>query len=197
MSRARVLALVLPMTLAAGCSDDTAEPQSELTDELAAHDGRPCPDELPVGDDPDGYGFGTNEPAEERPSMLSPEKVWVCKYWAGGQSTGSHQTYRWQLEGEPRKVGEDVRGALIEFLDELEPAEEDRACTADLGPRWMVSYSHEGDLTGVVIDDFGCDEVRLTDEPFEKAPGDPDQEGTVPGVLAGPTRLLLAAVDAR
>ena len=128
--------------------------------------------------------------------MLTPERVWVCRYEAHGQSQGDGQTYRWQLQGGPTKGDPALSAALSEFLDEVDPADEDRACTSELGPRWMISYSHQGDLTGVVVDDYGCREVRLTDEPFETAPGDPGQTGTVPGVLMGPARLLLAAIGA-
>src|SRR5688500_18712558 len=46
---------------------------SELTD---AGD-RPCPRELPTGDDPSGHGFGTEEPADERPTLLEPQEAWV------------------------------------------------------------------------------------------------------------------------
>ncbi|MDP9443546.1 MAG: hypothetical protein M3P83_04015 [Actinomycetota bacterium] len=56
----------------------------------------------------------------------------------------------------------------------------------------MLVYTHPGDLTGVVIDDYGCARIRLTDDPFQTAPGDSGQEGTVPGVLSGPPELLAA-----
>ena len=191
---ATMVALSVTWLSLAGCSDDVAEPQVDITDELTAHQGQPCPDQLPVGEDPDGYGFGTREPAEELPSLLTPESLWVCKYDPRGRTQGDGQTYLWHLQGLPTKGDATLRAALSEFLDEVEPADEDRACTADLGSRWMISYSHQGDLTGVVVDDFGCQEVRLTDEPFETAPGYPGQTGSVPGVLIGPGQLLLAAI---
>jgi hypothetical protein len=34
----------------------------------------------------------------------------------------------------------------------------------------MLVIARAGDLTGVVIDDYGCSDIRLTDEPFETAP---------------------------
>lgn len=75
-------------------------------------------------------------------------------------------------------------------VEQLEPPPGKTACTADLGPRYLVSYAYENDLTGVVIDDYGCQEVRLTEDPFTTVPGDPSQAGTVTGVLSGPTTLL-------
>ena len=61
-----------------------------------------------------------------------------------------------------------------------------RVCTEELGPRWMLVLSRSGDLTGVVVDGYGCRDVRLTDEPFTTVAG----EGAVEGVLTGPADLL-------
>jgi hypothetical protein len=60
----------------------------------------------------------------------------------------------------------------------------------ELGPRYLVSYTYKRDLTGVVIDRYGCREVRLTDNPFTTVPGAASGAGIVEGVLAGPTKLL-------
>jgi hypothetical protein len=54
----------------------------------------------------------------------------------------------------------------------------------------MLVYTHLADLTGVVVDDYGCASVGLTDDPFKTAPGESDQVGTVPGVLSVPVGLL-------
>jgi hypothetical protein len=51
-------------------------------------------------------------------------------------------------------------------------------------------YTHDGDLTGVVIDDYGCRNVRLTDNPHTTPPGADDQDGTVGGVLNGGAAVL-------
>jgi hypothetical protein len=72
----------------------------------------------------------------------------------------------------------------------LVPQHIDRVCTADLGSRLMLVYSHGNDLTGVVVDDFGCGDVRLTDEPFRTVPGEATQAGTVRGVLTDRGDLL-------
>lgn len=58
----------------------------------------------------------------------------------------------------------------------------------------MVVYSFEGDLTGVVVDDFGCRDVRLTDDPHDTAPGADGQEGTVGGVF-GDGQVILKALQ--
>lgn len=56
----------------------------------------------------------------------------------------------------------------------------------------MVVYSHAGDLTGVVVDDYGCRDVRLTDNPHVTPPGASDQVGTVGGILDGGATILHA-----
>lgn len=56
----------------------------------------------------------------------------------------------------------------------------------------MVVYSHAGDLTGVVVDDYGCRDVRLTDNPHVTPPGAGDRDGTVGGILDGGTAILHA-----
>jgi len=191
-----VAAMPLAAVLAfAGCGDDVAlvaPPQSGLVDELAAHNEQVCPDQLPLGEDPDGYGFGTGEPADERPSLLTPDAAWVCRYDArtGQGPNGDGSTIRWQRGSKPQPVASARLAALTEHLSKLRPADAVQVCTDELGPRWMLVFTHEGDLTGVVIDDYGCHDIRLTDEPFETAPGDPGQEGTVPGVLSAPDHLL-------
>jgi hypothetical protein len=196
MDAVRQVVAVVPLLAVlalAGCGDDVARPRSGLVDELAAHSGQACPDQLPLGEDPDGYGFGTGEPADERPSLLTPDEAWVCRYdptRIGSGPDGDGSTFRWQRDGMPQPVDSPHLAALTKHLDELKPADDARLCTDDLGSRWMLVFTHEGDLTGVVVDDYGCRSIRLTDEPFEVAPGDPGQEGTVPGVLSGPAQLL-------
>lgn len=49
-------------------STPTADSPEVRTGELDAADGRPCPQELPIGDDPGGHGFGVEAAAEKLPT---------------------------------------------------------------------------------------------------------------------------------
>lgn len=60
----------------------------------------------------------------------------------------------------------------------------------------MLVYATGRDLTGVVVDDFGCGDVSLTDDPFTTPPGAATQDGTVAGVLTGTDELLPALKSA-
>jgi hypothetical protein len=77
-------------------------------------------------------------------------------------------------------------------MDTVAVADRSGGCNDDLGPRWMVAYSRDGDLTGVVVDDYGCRDIRLTDNPHTTPPGADDQDGTVGGVLDGEAAILEA-----
>lgn len=200
LARAAITATsLLSVCLPAGCaeSDSSArvvdDPPSTIpVDEIAAHDGHVCPEHLPQGPNP-GHGFGTAEPAASGPSLPTLESAWVCQYNprdAGSRPEVDGTTWGWVREGEANPVDPDRLPALARSLTQLAPADSRAICTDDLGPRWMVVYSHARDLTGVVVDDYGCREVRLTDEPFGTVPGDAAQEGTVPGALSGPAGLL-------
>ena len=169
---------------------DAASPPDEPIAELAQHDGSFCPRSLPRASQ-ESYGFGTSERAEEAPSLWEPEEAWVCEYVtkniAPRDANGAW--YEWVRQGEPRRLSGEALHSFAAALRDLRPSEAD-VCTSDLGPRYLVSYVYESDLTGVVIDDYGCQEIRLTDEPFETVPGDAAQPGTVAGVLMGPADLL-------
>ena len=185
--------VVLLLGLVAGCSTGTttAEAPSVRSNELADAGGHPCPEELPIGEDPAGYGFGVEEPATQRPHLLEAQQAWVCEYALADRPDGT--TVGWGLAAQPSLVAEsdlaDLRTALA-GLDLIDP---DRACTDDLGPRWMVVYTHDGDLTGVVVDGYGCRSVRLSDNPHSTPPGADGQEGAVGGILDG-GRAVLEAV---
>lgn len=167
--------------------------------ELSDVAGEPCPDELPVGEDPDGYGHGVRSLATELPDLLEPEQAWVCQYGLVEQFSADPETGDlevsggvWVSSGEAEEVPASRLPELQEALDGLDLLEPDVACTADLGPRWLVSYAHDGDLTGVVVEDFGCGSVRLTDQPHSTPPGEADQDGLVRGQLRGGHDILVA-----
>lgn len=183
--------LGLATAVLTGCTptaDDPAVRPNEFTDA----GGRPCPKELPIGDDPSGHGFGIEEAADELPALLEPREAWVCQFntFDVGRAPSGGVIYGWRRAGEPMPVAAADLPDLQAALDELEPADRSRGCTADLGPRWMVVYGHDGDLTGVVVDDYGCRDVRLTDNPHITPPGADDQDGTVGGVLDGGAAIL-------
>jgi hypothetical protein len=191
-----LLGLASAALLLAGCDvpwSDTAtanEPEVHPS-ELTEADGRPCPRELPIGEDPSGHGFGAEEVADELPTLLAPQEAWVCQFNSFDVgTTPDGAVYGWRRAGHAEPVAAADLPDLKDALDELAPADHSGGCTADLGPRWMVVYSHAGDLTGVVIDDYGCRDVRLTDDPTTTPPGADGQVGTVGGVLDGGAAIL-------
>lgn len=191
-AQATVIASVLSAGFLSGCGgDDDATPQAvdESTSELAAHDGEPCPAQLPKSEN----GFGTDQPATSAPTLPAIESAWVCRYTPAAADPGpegSGNPYNWVLDPAAHPVDAALIPDLERALSQLAPQEPDLACAADLGPRWMLAYSNGGDLTGVVADDFGCHRVQLTDEPFEIVPGEPTGSGLVPGLLSAPEGLL-------
>jgi len=196
-SRSLAAAILLAAGVLTGCSnasDRATDPSVEASeDEISAHDGEVCPEVLPEAGDE--YGFGTSEPATSSPTLATPESAWVCVYDAtdvGPGADGDGATYGWTRSGEAAQVPSSQLAGISRSLDELAPAPRHQMCTADLGPRWMLVSVVGTDLTGVVVDGFGCGDVRLTDEPFEVVPGEASSSGTVPGVLAGPDDLLAA-----
>lgn len=177
-----------------GChmfATSTVERPAVQPEEMANAGGQPCPENLPIGDDPSGHGFGVERAAEQLPNLLEPQQAWLCRYdFFDRNSTPSGGTvYEWRLGAGPDPVPRVDLPALQDAIDDLSlPASQD--CTADLGPRWMVVYTHNGDLTGVVVDDYGCRSVRLTDNPHSTPPGADDQAGAVGGVLDGGASIL-------
>jgi hypothetical protein len=153
-------------------------------DEITGHAGQVCPGQLPPAP-PSTNGFGTNEPARFAPSLAAPESAWVCRY-----DPQSGMNVEWMRQGDQQPVPQRSLPSLADLLTELRPAANDGVCPSNIGPRWMLVYSIGTDLTAVVIDDYGCGKIRLTDDPFTTVPGDATQPGTVTGVLAGPADLL-------
>ena len=168
-----------------------ADPRSGSVDELSRHHGKFCPTVLPRAPR-ETYGFGDDRPAASVPTLSMPQEAWICRYDARDVAPdGSNGAwYEWVRQDAARRLDADELGAFSTAIAQLKPPAEDTACTMELGPRYLVSYASQNDLTGVVIDDYGCSEVRLTDDPFTTVPGDPSQPGTVAGVLNGPTGLL-------
>ncbi len=150
-----------------------------------------CPDTLPMTVDPGGHGFGPDQAASRLPDLPKPQTAWVCKYSAVDSGvTDNGMVFSWTRESEPRPVDPAQLPALADDLRHLSLPDEVLACTADLGPRWLLAYPGEDGLIGVVVDDYGCREVRLTDDPFVTTAGAADTHGTVTGTLAAPEGIL-------
>jgi len=194
-----VIGLAAAVLLLTGCdtpwsSTPTADNPTVRPNELADAHNRPCPLALPIGDDPSGHGFGVEEAATEFPDLLEPQQAWVCLYNAVDVATTPNGgvIYGWRRAGKAQPVAAAEIPDLQAALDDLGPADRSGGCTSDLGPRWMIVYNHDGDLTGVVVDDYGCRDVRLTDDPHVTPPGADDQDGTVGGILDGGSVILEA-----
>ncbi|TQM96097.1 hypothetical protein FB476_0957 [Ornithinimicrobium humiphilum] len=195
--RVTVTALAAVALALTGCvvtTEGAADTPTVQPGELDEAGGNPCPEELPIGDDPSGHGFGVEHAAEELPELLEPQEAWVCRYDSEDRATteSGGVVMGWRRAAGPDAVAPETLPALGEALDGLALVPDDQACTADLGPRWMVVYSHDGDLTGVVVDDYGCRRVRLTDDPHHTPPGSDGQEGVVGGILDGGHAVLEA-----
>ncbi len=179
------------LTSSCGGERVATDPPSEPVDELSQHDGEFCPTVLPRAPR-ETYGFGVDRRAATVPNLWRPQEAWICRYDARDVAPkGSNGAwFDWVRQGAPRRLDADELQAFSTAVERLQPPTGSRVCTADLGPRYLVSYAFENDLTGVVMDDYGCHEVRLTDDPFTTVPGDPSRPGTVAGVLSGPSWSL-------
>lgn len=188
---------VLILVAFVACSDDgtsTELPEIASTmDEVGAHPaGKLCPDRLPIGEDPGGHGFGVDEPATARPDLPAPDGAQLCRYTATDVATTSSGgvVMAWDRDGPIVTLDDDELTSLAPALVELAPPPVGQGCNDDLGPRWLLVLVDGDDLIGVVVDDYGCRTVRLSDEPFSNPPGEAAQPGIVPGVLKGPDDLV-------
>jgi len=194
----RAFSTMLGLLVAVGWSTQScgghvqaASPARHPTDELTRHGGMFCPETLPRAPRAT-YGFGTEQDATAAPTLWKPQRAWLCRYVSRNVAPRSSNGawLEWERLGAPQRLDDQELEAFSTAIARLEVPKRDRACTDDLGPRYLVSYSYKEDLTGVVIDDYGCSDIRLTDDPFINVPGDPSQPGTVKGVLTGPSALL-------
>jgi len=181
--------VIAPATVVVARALDEGQPTPATS---AVEDVSPrCPDTLPVVVDPGGHGFGPVEEADRRPALPEPRSAWVCEYVATSSSvTDSGTVWSWVSQGGPRSVDAAAVPRLADDLQHLGPPAANRACTDDLGPRWLLVYPHGSGLIGVVVDDYGCRDVRLTDDPFTTTAGAADADGTVPGILTAPDGML-------
>lgn len=172
-----------------GANDHSALPNGP--DELALHGGQFCPRTLPMASRAT-EGFGTEHPATASPTLPVPEQARICAY-APQEISPEHPGrawFRWVRQGRPRRLDPPELTAFSAALERLRKPPTSYICHGDLGPRYLVSYANGQNLTGAVIDDFGCYWVHLTDDPFTDVPGAPTQPGTVRGVLTTPHGML-------
>ena len=175
--------LLLAAVLVTGCGGSgpgTATDPEPPGNELAER-GEPCPGAL-VAEPPD------QRPAESNPDLVAADEAWACAYRSRGRDG------EWRRVGDAVALDREQLDAAEGELAALEPAPVHQMCTADLGPRYVLVLSSGGDLTSVVLDDFGCHTVRVSDDLPATAPG----EGEVPGRFSLPTTLveqLARAVD--
>lgn len=158
-------AVLLVGAFASGCgSDGATTPRSDASVsavELA------CPDQLAR----DSAGrTESDDDATTLPRIAVPDQAWMCSYWQTGEY-GSDAGYVWELQAEPVEiVGDDLAelGRLLPTAFELPTWESEDGttivCPANLGPR-VVVVMRSGDVTtGIAYDQFGCADVRLTDD---------------------------------
>ncbi|MDO9439903.1 MAG: hypothetical protein Q7T73_03340 [Beijerinckiaceae bacterium] len=188
------MALVVALAACGGPTEEelAIDLPSDPVDELSLHNDEFCPKVMPRAPR-ETYGFGTGMPATDLPAFPAFDEAWLCTYQtrdiAPKGSNGAW--YEWVQTGLPRNLTPNELTSFSAAIGELDLLPTgDYACTADLGPRYLVSMAWERDLTGVVVDDYGCRSVRLTDDPFVTIPGDASQPGTVDGVLSSPEGLL-------
>lgn len=189
-------AALTALLLLGGCGDggdgapvaQDPPPTEPAPDELEAA-GRPCPRVLPEADGP-----AVDRAASELPVLPEVGRAWVCRYDPAEAERGAgDSSYGWQRAGRAVPVAEGDLPSLGEALEGLALLDVDtseRVCTADLGPRFMVVLADAGDLTGVVVDDFGCHDTRLTGDPHSQPAGADGPGGAVDGVLQGGPRIL-------
>lgn len=104
-----------------GCGQSTTvvdSPESGRS-ELSEAGGRPCPTKLPIGEDPSGHGFGTEEVAEEFPILLELQEAWVCQYntFDVSHTANGGTVFGWRRAGQPRPVAAADLADLQDALD--------------------------------------------------------------------------------
>lgn len=151
-----------------------------------------CPERLPQ---PAPEETTADAPATAIPALTAPDRAWRCRYVAGGDGFDGGAGLVWALVGRSQPVDAGALPALVAGLDRLAPADPQRYCSQELGARWLLVLDADAGLTGVVIDDFGCHDVRLTDDPATVPPGTSTGPGVVPGVLDAPGALVDAVTS--
>lgn len=162
--------------------------QPEGESELVAADNEPCPTAMPTSPRDDAATTAAVSDAR----FMRPDQAWVCRYIAtssGGPSTDQSGPGTWTLDGSVVELNKTQLRTIAPQLKGLTPITPNR-CTLDLGPRWVLVLATEGDLTGIAIDDFGCNITSLTENPHTIEPGTLTQHGVVGGAFTLPPTFL-------
>ncbi len=186
------------LVVAAGCGDSDpglgTDPGGGSGSDLAQLGERgPCPRQLPEPAEDRGYGFGTDAPASDSPELPEVDRAWACRYDAVDQPERNENGayFLWERATRPAPIATSRLSRLVEGVEALTPLEGDQACTADLGPRYLlVLATPEDRVLAASVDDYGCREVRLTADPWDGAPGETPAAGVPEGVLVGGEDLL-------
>ena len=187
MRFARVASLAFAASVALLCTGCTN------VDGTSDASGRVCPEQLPV---PEGGAEAPRDFAGELPDLPAADAAWLCQYTADvleattGDEPGGDQAWEWSREGEPAEISVARLDVVDALTSGLVAFPEDVACTLELGPRWLVVLEADEELFGVAVDDYGCHEARLTDDPFEVAPGHSDDPRLPRGRLMPPTGVV-------
>ena len=79
--------------------------------------------------------------ATDAPDLPTPSAAWLCKYTARDSGAGGAlKTLTRSREGEPKKLERAGLEVAAGLLTGLTVFPDGQACTADLGPRWLVAF---------------------------------------------------------
>ncbi|MDN4483937.1 hypothetical protein [Demequina lignilytica] len=177
------LAIAAAAMLLAGCASGGGAGPSTAS---AVEPSTGCPDVL-VQADPPHHGFGTQDAATSVPELGVPEAAWVCEYVAedtGDPDPDGGALYEWRrTDAALAEVPDDALVELGDLLAMVDVPPADRACTDDLGPRLLLVAVTDDRQVAMTIDEYGCREIRLTEDPWESPPGSPSDPDLPAGVL--------------
>ena len=194
---ATTLCALATILLIAGCGSDPdqrpgaeGDPVSPTPRSTTVAADQACPLRLAKAS-ADTLGFGTDEPATSVPALPSPEAGWVCQYWPldGAADQNGDTSIIWTRSAAPRQVVPADLAKLTDGLRGLKTVDRGLMCTADLGHRYVLAYTHDDDRTAVVADNFGCGSVRLTEDPANVVSGESHASRLVTGVLSAPAEF--------
>ncbi|MBF4162121.1 hypothetical protein [Nocardioides acrostichi] len=159
-----VLAVALPTALLA--HDDAApQPADSRSDELAHHDGRPCPTSLVEPGSPRLRG-GDIPPV---PDLSGATRAWVCRF---GPAHLGRDNVTWPALGNPVELQPRQLSRLVGLAARLKPYGGTAACNGpNTSQRWMLTTATaDGDLTSLVVDDYECRETTFRADPWSPQP---------------------------